>query len=99
MNTRKANVPSSTACGCGCHKTKVVILCCDCHDKGHDDCRCGEKRYCCGEPREPQHPDFPKPPGWEPGDIPADDPLDGAQDPDDLRRRFNQAVTDIIRQG
>ena len=99
MEIKKVYKPSAKRCDCGCHTTKVVIKCCECHSKGHEDCSCGERKYCCGEPREPNRPDFPNPPGWEPGDTPAPDPLAGAQDPADLTRKFNQAVIDIIRQG
>lgn len=86
-------------CSCKCHQVSVTVRCCPCHAKGHDDCKCGETKRCCGEPQRPNRPDYPKPPGWEPGDRPAKDPLAGATGPDDLRGKFNQAVVDILRTG
>lgn len=86
-------------CDCKCHQLSVTVRCCSCHAKGHDDCHCGETRRCCGETERPNRPDYPKPPGWEPGDKPAKNPLDAATGIDDLRGKFNQAVIDIIRQG
>lgn len=56
------------------------------------------KKGCCGEPK-PDRPDFPKAPGWKPGDKPSKNPLAGSTDPDDLKRKFNQAVVDILRTG
>jgi hypothetical protein len=86
-------------CACECHELSITVRCCPCHSKGHDDCRCGDTKRCCGEAERPNRPDYPKPPGWEPGDKPAANPLDGATGIDDLRGKFNQAVIDIIRQG
>lgn len=86
-------------CSCKCHQVSITISCCSCHTKGHDDCHCGEAKRCCGEPQRPNRPDYPKAPGWEPGDKIPKNPLDGATGIDDLRGKFNQAVIDIIRQG
>jgi hypothetical protein len=77
----------------------ITVRCCPCHAKGHDDCKCGETKRCCGDPERPNRPDYPKPPGWEPGDKPGKNPLDGATGVDDLRNKFNRAVIDIIRSG
>ena len=86
-------------CGCKCHQLTITVRCCPCHEKGHNDCQCGETKRCCGEPRPPNRPDYPKAPGWEPGDKPHGNPLDGATGYDDLRGKFNQAVIDILLQG
>ena len=59
----------------------------------------GEKRGCCGEPRPTNRPDFPKAPGWEKGDKPPRNPLEGATGYNDLRRKFAQAVIGLIREG
>lgn len=86
-------------CACKCHQLSITVRCCPCHAKGHDECRCGETKRCCGDPERPNRPDEPKAPGWEPGDKPGKNPLDGATGIDDLRGKFNQAVIDIIRTG
>jgi hypothetical protein len=86
-------------CDCKCHQLRITVRCCPCHTRGFDDCKCGETKRCCGEAEPPNRPDFPKPPGWEPGDKPAENPLEGATGIDDLKGKFNQAVIDIIRTG
>ena len=35
MEIKKVYKPSAKRCDCGCHTTKVVIRCCECHSKGH----------------------------------------------------------------
>lgn len=86
-------------CTCKCHQVKVAVRCCVCHAQGHSECRCGEVKRCCGEPRRPNRPDSPPPPGWQPGDKPPRNPLEGATEGDDLRGKFTRAVIDIIRDG
>lgn len=101
MRTIDENRPKAAGCRCGCHHvtTTIAVRCCECWSKGHQDCGCNEGKRCCGDTQPQNPPDWPKPPGWQPGDRPATDPLGGATGPDDLRGKFNQAVIDIIRQG
>src|SRR5213075_3139113 len=82
-----------------CHQLSITVRCCPCHAKGYDGCECHEPKRCCGDPQRPNRPDYPPAPGWEPGDKSPKDPLAGATDIDDLRKKFNQAVIDIIRTG
>ena len=98
MKKDTSTTPRS-GCGCKCHQVSVTVHCCACHEKGEHDCNCGKTKRCCGDPQPPNRPDYPKPPGWEPGDRPPKNPLEGATGADDLRRKFDQAVIDIIRQG
>jgi len=90
MNKDKPEL-SRSHCDCKCHQLSITVRCCPCAAKGEDDCKCGKARRCCGDPEPPNRPDYPKPPGWEPGDKPPKDPLQGATGPDDLRGKFNQA--------
>jgi hypothetical protein len=99
VNVKSEAKTSVHGCACTCHTLSIAIHCCECHSKGHDDCRCRANRRCCGEPQPPNRPDFPGAPGWEPGDKPASDPLGGATNPGDLQSKFNQAVLNIIREG
>jgi hypothetical protein len=86
-------------CHCPCHVAQIKVVCCACHVLKKEPCDCVEKKRCCGEPEPTAHPDWPPPPGWRPGDKPADNPLAGATDADDLQRRFGIAVIDILREG
>ncbi len=86
-------------CGCKCHQVRVAVHCCACYANGHGDCKCGETKRCCGEPQRPNRPDYPPAPGWQPGDKPAKNPLEGATGADDLRGKFTQAVIEIMRDG
>ena len=90
---------SRRGCGCKCHQVSVIVRCCLCRDRGHDDCDCGAPKRCCGDPQSPNRPDYPPAPGWEPGDKPPKNPLAGATGIDDIRSKFNQAVIDILRSG
>lgn len=99
MNSEKEFKTSAEGCRCRCHQLNVTVHCCECRIKGHDDCRCGQRKHCCGEPQRPNRPDSPKPPGWEPGDSPAVNPLAGATNLGDLQGKFNQAIINTIREG
>ena len=102
MSTKYESKRSPNRCACKCHQEPIPpkpIHCCECYAKGHEDCQCGQQKRCCGEPQRPNRPDSPKAPGWEPGDVPVSDPLAGATNFDDLRSKFDQAVTNIIREG
>ncbi|HVZ39683.1 MAG TPA: hypothetical protein VHI13_10435 [Candidatus Kapabacteria bacterium] len=86
-------------CTCICHDANGVIYCCRCYANDCADCNCGNSSRCCGDPGRPNRPDYPKAPGWEPGDTPGTNPLDGATDPTDRKHRFDRAVIDILREG
>ncbi|TAN59779.1 hypothetical protein EPN18_09825 [bacterium] len=87
-----------TLCGCGCHASKVIVICCDCRQK-EDDCGCKDSKPCCGEARKPRRPESPPAPGWNAGDAPGKNPLAGAKDENDKKRLFDKAVIDILRTG
>jgi hypothetical protein len=89
-------------CTCSCHTVRTVstvVVCCDCRKPGRDDCGCEEPRGCCGDPRKPNRPDSPQPPGWQPGDRPPKDPLDGITDEGEIIDTVRTAIIDIIRTG
>ena len=85
-------------CGCGCHASKVIVICCNCHQK-EDDCGCKDRKPCCGEARKPNRPGSPPAPGWNAGDVQGKNPLAGAKDDNDKKRLFDKAVIDILRTG
>lgn len=97
ITRNKPNRPS--ACSCKCHQISIVVHCCACLAMGHDDCKCGEMKRCCGEAERLNRPDSPKAPGWEPGDKPPKNPLEGATEGNDLQRKFTQTAIGIIRDG
>ena len=86
-------------CRCACHHAAITVVCCDCWRSGKGDRGCGEPRHCCGEPGKPNRPDDPKAPGWEPGDKPPKDPLDGLTDEGDIIDAVNGAIIDTVRGG
>src|SRR5690349_19187726 len=86
-------------CQCPCHHAAIIVVCCDCWRAGRKDCGCGEPRRCCGEPRKPNRPDVPKPPGWEPGDKPPRDPLDGLNDEGEIIDAVRAGIIDTVRGG
>lgn len=88
-----------TPCACPCHKKQLHVLCCGCYLLGKNDCECGEKKRCCGDPKTPRRPEGPAAPGWRPGDRPLPDPLAGATDENDLHHKFQAAVIDLISGG
>jgi len=85
-------------CGCPCHESQVIVICCACHKK-KDDCKCKDRKPCCGEAQKPNQPDSPAAPGWTPGDTKGKNPLAGAKDDGDKKRLFDKAVIDILRTG
>ena len=100
MNAKYQNPhrPYTQRCRCKCHEEPKQVHCCKCYSKGHSECQCGQQKRCCGEPQHPNRPDSPKAPGWEVGDKPPANPLEGATDFSDLKGKFNQAVVNLIRE-
>lgn len=85
-------------CDCPCHSSKVIVICCNCH-QNEADCDCKEHKPCCGEAHKPNRPDWPPAPGWNAGDEPGKNPLEGAKDDKDKNRLFDKGVIDILRTG
>ena len=99
MNTYSERARPAQRRDCPCHKVHVPVVCCDCHRAGHDDCGCPKPRPCCGERGKPNRPDTPKAPGWEPGDIPPRNPLEGLTGDTEIITAVKGAIIDIVRSG